>query len=78
LYERLDEAPLFLLDDVFDPLDPERSEAFLTLLESDVVGQSFVTATHPQRFAEMVSLDAPDHRVIQVEAGQVATPAATS
>ncbi len=78
LYERLDEAPLFLLDDVFDPLDPERSEAFLTLLESDAIGQSFVTATHPKRFAEMVSLDAPDHRVIQVEAGQVVTPAAAS
>jgi len=78
LYERLDEAPLFLLDDVFDPLDPERSKAFLTLLESSAIGQSFVTATHPKRFADLVSLDAPSHRVIKVDGGKVVAPATAS
>ena len=71
LQDRLNEPPLFLLDDVFDPLDPERSQVFLELLQSEAIGQSFVTATNPERFNRLVTLDGPTHRVLRVENGCV-------
>lgn len=74
LKERLDEPPLFLLDDAFDPLDPERTRVVLELLQSEAIGQSLLTSTHAEPFSGLVPFDAPDHRLLQVENGEVTSP----
>ena len=72
LNDRLEEAPILLLDDVFDPLDARRTEAFLALLQSDAVGQSLITAAQPEIFQGMISFDSDAHRLTRVEAGGIA------
>ncbi len=71
LYDRLDEAPILLLDDVFDTLDARRTEAFLALLQSDAVGQSILTAAQRTLFDPVVAFDAQAHRATEVVAGRV-------
>ncbi len=71
LYDRLEEAPILLLDDVFDTLDARRTGAFLDLLQSDAVGQSLITAAHRRLFDGLVPFEAPAHRATYVVAGQV-------
>lgn len=57
LQDRTGEAPLLLLDDVFDHLDTPRSAAFLELLQSDRIGQTLITATDRASFAEIVPFE---------------------
>jgi len=71
LYERLDEAPIFLLDDVFDTLDARRTDAFLGLLQTDVIGQSLVTAAQRRLLGSSVPFGEAVHRAQQVIAGAV-------
>ncbi|MDX1531039.1 MAG: DNA replication/repair protein RecF [Rhodothermales bacterium] len=71
LQERLDETPLFLLDDVFGDLDPHRAEVFLRLLQSDAVGQSLITAARRDPFAGTVAFEVPEHKAFLVVNGSV-------
>ena len=71
LYDRLEEAPILLLDDVFDTLDAQRTGAFLTLLQSDAVGQSLITAAQRTLFDGMIAFDQPEHQIARVVAGAV-------
>ena len=71
LYDRLDESPLFLLDDVFDTLDAQRTQAFLTLLQSDVIGQSIITAAQKEAFEGLVPFDQAVHQVVFVQKGGI-------
>lgn len=71
LYDRLDEQPLLLLDDVFDTLDAERARAFLDLLRGDAVGQSLITAAQRPLFDQALSFEEPPHRAIRIAGGQV-------
>lgn len=71
LYDRLEEAPILLLDDVFDTLDAQRTGAFLDLLQSEAVGQSLITAAQRTLFEGLVPFDAPAHQAAQVVAGAV-------
>ena len=71
LYDRLEEAPILLLDDVFDTLDAERMEAFLALLQSEAVGQSLITAAQRTLFNGMIPFEQPEHQVAQVVAGAI-------
>ena len=48
LKEQTPEAPILLLDDVFDNLDPARIEAFLEILGSESIGQSITTAARQE------------------------------
>ena len=77
LYNRLEEAPILLLDDVFDTLDAQRTEAFLALLQSDAVGQSLITAAQRSLFDGMISFEQPVHQVAHVVAGAVQNGLAT-
>jgi DNA replication and repair protein RecF len=72
LRERLDETPLLLLDDVFGDLDPQRSDVFLRLLQSDAVGQSLVTAARREPFEGAVDFEDPEHQALYVVHGSVA------
>lgn len=53
LRDQLSETPILLLDDLFGILDDRRAEAVLRVLESDHVGQSFITDTQPERFGAL-------------------------
>jgi DNA replication and repair protein RecF len=59
--------PLFLLDDVFDKLDPLRVQQLLQLLMGDEFGQIFITDTNGPRMQEIVrALQAPcSHYTVQ-------------
>ena len=71
LYDRLEEAPILLLDDVFDTLDAQRTGAFLNLLQSEAVGQSLITAAQRTLFNGLIAFEQPEHQVAQVVAGAV-------
>lgn len=71
LQERTGEAPLLLLDDVFDHLDRRRSAAFLQLLQSSRIGQTVITATDSRGFADYVSFNGTSNRALFVENGTV-------
>lgn len=70
LRDRLDETPILLLDDIFDHLDPQRTQAVLTLLASDGVGQSILTATRPQPFVEYLDFRDGANLLIAMRRGQ--------
>lgn len=74
LKERLEEDPLLLLDDVFGPLDPDRTKSVLDLLVSGAIGQSLVTAARREPFEGLVPFDTAAHSVFHVEHGEVQTP----
>ena len=69
--ERTDEPPLLLLDDVFGPLDPDRSRVVLDLLVSGTLGQSFVTAARSEPFDGVVPFESDEHAAFHVEQGAV-------
>lgn len=73
LRDHLDESPVLLLDDVFGPLDSDRSRVLLHLLLSRQIGQSIVTAARPEPFQELAPFDRSVHAVFHVEHG-AATP----
>jgi DNA replication and repair protein RecF len=66
LSDRLDTRPILLLDDAFGKLDARRTEVFLTLLTSDVIGQSLITATRRAPFAETIDFTSPRHGSMHV------------
>ncbi len=66
LHDRVEEHPILLLDDAFGKLDAGRSAAFLDLLQSDLIGQSFITDTRRARFEEAVPFDGVRHRALRV------------
>ncbi len=71
LHDRLDEAPLLLLDDVFDTLDARRTDAFLSLLQTDAIGQTLVTAAQRKLIGSSVAFDGAHNQARQIVAGQV-------
>ena len=48
--EELDDVPVFLLDDVFGDLDPNRTDTVMNMLLQHE-GQSFITAAHPDKIS---------------------------
>ena len=74
LRERTDEPPILLLDDVFGPLDPERTSVVLDLLSAQTLGQSFVTAARLEPFEGSVPFDGSEHTAFHVEHGAVVEP----
>ncbi|MDX1547310.1 MAG: DNA replication and repair protein RecF, partial [Rhodothermales bacterium] len=71
LYDRLEEAPLLLLDDVFDTLDATRTRAFLDLMQSDALGQTVVTAAERRSFEGLLDFSGPGVQTLRVEPGGI-------
>lgn len=67
----LEDVPVLLLDDLFGNLDADRTRVFLELLQTDVVGQSIITAANRSIFDTFVDFSEEKHRAIQIEAGAV-------
>ncbi|MDT0630177.1 DNA replication/repair protein RecF [Rubrivirga sp. S365] len=78
LHEASDERPLLLLDDVFGPLDPDRTRLVLDLLASGDVGQSFITAASLDPFESLLSFETDAHALFHVEQGSVYSTLAPS
>jgi DNA replication and repair protein RecF len=77
LTDRLDTQPILLLDDAFGKLDARRTDVFLELLMSDVIGQSLITATRRSPFAKTIDFDRPTHgsmHVTRVDGAARVTP----
>lgn len=77
LRDRLDERPILLLDDVFGSLDRCRTEGTVELLQTDVIGQSLITATQRDPLATLVPFDQAEHRTLPLLKGSVQTPVET-
>lgn len=67
LSDTLERLPLLLLDDAFGKLDTERTDVFMQLLQSDDIGQSFITATRAAPFTATVPFSEDEHRLFQVD-----------
>ena len=74
LKSRVDETPILLLDDLFGNLDEKRTQVFLDLLDSDVVGQSLITAAQRTPFDQNLSFDNDLNQALFVQAGSVSVP----
>lgn len=69
--ESTGERPLILMDDLFGPLDHERSRVILELLASGRLGQSFLTSAQPGPIRETVPFEDEHHSLFHVERGEV-------
>ena len=65
------EAPILLLDDIFDRLDSERVERIVTMVQSEQFGQIFITDTDRQHLTEIIQ-PGPEAKIFHVENGQIA------
>lgn len=63
--------PLFLLDDVFDKLDPLRVKQLLQLLMAEGFGQVFITDTNGPRMQEIASTLNADYFHFNVDNGTI-------
>ncbi|MBL4752967.1 MAG: DNA replication/repair protein RecF [Flavobacteriales bacterium] len=63
-------APLLLLDDIFDKLDPSRVKQLMELVSGENYGQIFITHTHEDRLNEVLA-EMEDVKVFQVSSGSV-------
>ena len=65
------EAPILLLDDIFDRLDSERVERIVAMVQGEQFGQIFITDTDRQHLTEILQ-PSPDAKIFHVENGTIA------
>lgn len=63
------QAPLLLLDDIFDKLDARRVARIMDIVGRDEFGQIFITDTNRKHLDEIMALSGPDYRLWGVEDG---------
>ncbi|MEX0778507.1 MAG: DNA replication and repair protein RecF [Balneolales bacterium] len=63
--EKLDDLPLFLLDDVFGDLDPQKIEVFLKMLVEHE-GQTFITAANAEPLVKAIPLESKDNKLFEM------------
>jgi len=63
-------APLLLLDDIFDKLDPSRVKQLMELVSGENYGQIFITHTHEDRLNEVLA-EIEDVKIFRVSSGSV-------
>ena len=71
LLAELDEVPVLLLDDLFGNLDAARTRVFLELLQTELIGQSIITAANRTVFDHTVDFSSELHRSIRIERGRL-------
>lgn len=65
------EAPLLLLDDVFDRLDANRVEQLVKLVAGNEFGQIFITDTNREHLDRILNAAKADFRIFTLEQGSV-------
>ena len=65
------EAPILLLDDIFDRLDSERVERIVAMVQGEQFGQIFITDTDRQHLTEILRPN-ENAKIFHVENGQIA------
>ena len=68
--DELDDLPIFMLDDVFGDLDPQKTEVLLEALKAHK-GQVFITAANPVPFEELMKFDGERNRFYRVEDAEI-------
>lgn len=71
LDSRLEEKPMLLLDDVFDSLDPGRTEVILEWLRDESTGQSMITAADAGRLHSRLEEWGTSNQSIQIRRGKI-------
>lgn len=71
LRRSLGEAPLLLLDDIFDKLDAQRVEQIVHLVAGDDYGQIFVTDTNRDHLDQILKRSGGDYRLFHVKQGEI-------
>ena len=64
------EAPILLLDDIFDRLDSERVERIVAMVQGEQFGQIFITDTDRQHLSEIIQ-PGPEAKIFHVENGVI-------
>lgn len=64
-------APVLLLDDIFDKLDPRRVDQLLAFILENQFGQIFVTDTHEERMAQIARQLGEVHHAFRVNEGSL-------
>jgi len=64
------EAPILLLDDIFDRLDSERVERIVAMVQGEQFGQIFITDTDRQHLTDIVR-PSQDAKIFHVENGLI-------
>jgi len=64
------EAPILLLDDIFDRLDSERVERIVNMVQSEQFGQIFITDTDRQHLTDIVKPN-DNAKIFHVENGRI-------
>ena len=64
--DELDDLPIFMLDDVFGDLDPEKTRILLEALQKHP-GQIFITAANPVPFQEFINFDGERNQLMKIE-----------
>lgn len=65
------QAPILLLDDLFDKLDSHRVENLLSIVSSDSFGQIFITDTHFDFFSDYLGRFEKGYKLFQIEQGKI-------
>ncbi len=68
--DELDDLPIFMLDDVFGDLDPQKTGILLNALQSHP-GQVFITAANPVPFEEFINFDGKKNQLLKIEDGVI-------
>lgn len=80
IHEQCGEAPILLLDDLFDKLDEGRVGELLRLVSGEEFGQIFITDCNRERMERLLQRSGCAHRIFEVTYGKVlggeATPTA--
>lgn len=71
LKKRKNTKPILLLDDIFDKLDEGRVRELLLLLQSEDIGQVFITDTHEERVPDLLKQHHIDFTRISISSGKV-------
>ena len=64
------EAPISLLDDIFDRLDSQRVERIVEMVQGEEFGQIFITDTDRQHLTEIIQ-PGPEAKIFHVENGVI-------
>jgi DNA replication and repair protein RecF len=70
--EKLLFKPILLLDDIFDKLDDNRILKLISFVNKNVFGQVFITDTHSERSAAILTKSNINFSIYSIENGKIA------